>query len=551
MRKYTFKVTDPFLLSGTIELTEIPIVPVDVYRPPYYLDRIQPSSDSKRVFVSISGNDQNTGLSESSPKRTINAAVALLRNGFPDWLYLKRGDIWTNENLGNFLDLSGRNANEPMVVTSYGSGTTRPRLNTGVESAISVCCDDNKVSQHIVISGLHFNAHLYTGGDPAPHGIYLLGRVHDWTLEDLWIDHYFNNVTVQAYPGPTPQGTVRFIGNIITGNFKVGEPGHTQGMYLSGAKEILLDGNVFTKNGFNPNITDARSNIFRHAIYAQDDLAKYDPIAGTGCTFRNNLFYNTTDIQMRAGGLAENNLISNVPIALLGGSDFSGQAAKDVVQILNNVIIEGNDYQQASPALPRGWSIRVQNASKAIVSGNIIANNHGGSPAGITLVANVGTGIDEAELVGNIVYEWKAPALYIQGGLGSVHKLTWQRNLTHETSFNIYSQWDIPIFSNIISDHNIASMPANTIWGQTPQSAYLFVQFFSLMHDTTSEPMDPIFPDPNRNLASYHAALNNLGSSTNDAFMQSLLSRYSRLSWDSNYSASAANAYIRKGFGIS
>src|SRR5690606_36580387 len=55
---------------------------------------LTPCADSRVVYVSSSqGNDAFDGLSEATPKRTIAAGYALLRDGYPDWLLLKSGDV--------------------------------------------------------------------------------------------------------------------------------------------------------------------------------------------------------------------------------------------------------------------------------------------------------------------------------------------------------------------------------------------------------------------------------------------------------------------------
>lgn len=60
---------------------------------------ITASADSRIIYVSNStGNDANAGLSSSAPLRTIAAAIAKTRNGFADWVRLKRGDVF-NESI--------------------------------------------------------------------------------------------------------------------------------------------------------------------------------------------------------------------------------------------------------------------------------------------------------------------------------------------------------------------------------------------------------------------------------------------------------------------
>src|SRR5579872_362178 len=47
-------------------------------------------------YVSSSaGNDANDGLSPATAVKTIAKGRSLMRDGFPDWLLLNRGDVWT------------------------------------------------------------------------------------------------------------------------------------------------------------------------------------------------------------------------------------------------------------------------------------------------------------------------------------------------------------------------------------------------------------------------------------------------------------------------
>src|SRR5262245_20542208 len=83
---------------------------------------LTPSPDSRVVHVSSSqGNDANDGLSPTKPKRTLAAGKALMRQGYPDWLVLRSGDVWLNESFGHW-GTSGRSSQEPQVLSSYGSG---------------------------------------------------------------------------------------------------------------------------------------------------------------------------------------------------------------------------------------------------------------------------------------------------------------------------------------------------------------------------------------------------------------------------------------------
>jgi hypothetical protein len=89
------------------------------------------SVDSRIVYVSYSsGNDSNNGLSPATPKKTIAAGYELLRDGYPDWLLLSRGDTFNFNGQGlsglsttgnrNIWHKSGRSNEERMLFGAYG-----------------------------------------------------------------------------------------------------------------------------------------------------------------------------------------------------------------------------------------------------------------------------------------------------------------------------------------------------------------------------------------------------------------------------------------------
>jgi hypothetical protein len=95
-----------------------------------------PSADTHIIYVSSSqGNDNYSGLSVSAPVKTISHGLSLLRDGYPDWLLLKKGDSWTESNQ---IKTSGLSAIAPMVISSYdpahpgvvnpGTGGARPLI---------------------------------------------------------------------------------------------------------------------------------------------------------------------------------------------------------------------------------------------------------------------------------------------------------------------------------------------------------------------------------------------------------------------------------------
>ena len=85
-----------------------------------------PSGGARVVYVSSSsGSDSNSGLSASSPVRSLARGQKLLHSGAGDELLLKRGDTW-HESFG-FWSVSGQSSSNPLVIGSYGpSSMSRP-----------------------------------------------------------------------------------------------------------------------------------------------------------------------------------------------------------------------------------------------------------------------------------------------------------------------------------------------------------------------------------------------------------------------------------------
>src|SRR6516225_8456340 len=77
------------------------------------------------IYVSNAGSDGNPGTF-ALPMATIAAGAANLRNGSPDWLLLRKGDIWTDDGplFGGLFDRVGVDENNPILISSYDPGAS-------------------------------------------------------------------------------------------------------------------------------------------------------------------------------------------------------------------------------------------------------------------------------------------------------------------------------------------------------------------------------------------------------------------------------------------
>jgi len=123
---------------------------------------------SRLIYVSSStGSDSNVG-SLASPKQTISGAsggMSLLRNNKPDWLLLKKGDVWTDEGFSNTGGHSGQDASNPMVFTSYpATPGARPKLDISSSLAPYTAGTGATGGNFRVFYGIDFNCY---SGDPS------------------------------------------------------------------------------------------------------------------------------------------------------------------------------------------------------------------------------------------------------------------------------------------------------------------------------------------------------------------------------------------------
>jgi hypothetical protein len=502
---------------------------------------LEPSSDSRTLYVSSStGDDDNDGLSEEKPKRSIAAAKRMLRKYFPDRLLLKKGDAW-DESLGEW-NLCGRSASERMVVSSYGSGAERPLLRTGTKNGLDQFPGNKGDCTAIV--GLHFLADTYTGSGSQPRGIQLLGEVRDFLVEDCCIEGYETNLVVQgASEHPGPKGRHKNIAIrrcVVVDAYSTGTS-NAQGIFASGTDGLLLEENVFDRNGWRDDVKGSEPTWFRHNVYLQN--------LNTGVVFRGNVVARTDGVQARSGGIFEDNLLLRNAIGvILGGGGFP-EIETDGVEVTarRNVVLDGGDLQEGSA---RGWGFHLSNLRKALVDGNVIAHNTSGhAPFPVVFdVANGGRGVEKTVFSNNVVFDWGGPIRFAGSGPGRFDVLLEKNRFQNEVTKDPLLQFEPAVGTEGVRSaenvfHSIAEPKA---WMQIGGPISL-QDWRDRVRDTSSAAKRASFPDASRTIASYHASIG--GAPSLDAFMVEAR-KQSRANWRPQYTAKAVADYIRAGFGL-
>src|SRR5262249_36097084 len=256
------------------------------------------------IYVSASlGNDTNSGLSQNAPVKTIGKAKSLLRDGFPDWMLLKRGDTFYSG--FDQWSKSGRSSTEPMLVGTYGTGA-RPVMKTGANPGVFMIT--NPVN-YIDFVGIHFyaqtrdpNSSEFTGIDGSG-GFQWIAPTQGFLLEDCVFQDYKGGIVVE---GPGTRTNVQLRRNIVIDSYTVNDTttsqGNSEGIYVSNTNGIVLDGNIVDHNGWNEMVSGAGERVFNHNIYIYSDSANV--------VVKNNIISRGSNfgLQMRAGGDVVNNL---------------------------------------------------------------------------------------------------------------------------------------------------------------------------------------------------------------------------------------------------
>lgn len=342
---------------------------------------ITPSSDSRIIYVSYSqGDNNNDGLSPSSPKKTIEAADALMRDGYPDHMLLKRGDTWPDfGGLGRWKN--GRSSSEPIVISYYGESGDRPVIKT--------------IDMFLNPNGYGFNYQAFIGLDlynsrhdpdspdfddsvDYPAGIRLIGGGRDILFEDCRMR--FMQITSTTYTWTNHED------NIVS-NFKLRRcivtdswahdtttlhSARPQGYFASETHGILVEECVFDHNGWSEAFEDANANMYNHNIYLS--TGNYGPIVIRGNILARGSAHG---LQLRSGGIAENNLFYGNAIGMNAGYTEYPRYNSENSYIRNNVIIEGRPQIPGDSTNPQSgalWGIWKQLIDAYYCYNNIVCN---------------------------------------------------------------------------------------------------------------------------------------------------------------------------------
>ncbi len=366
-----------------------------------------PTSSSRLIYVSATGNDASSGNSADTPVRTFMRAAALMgQQRCNCWIVFKRGDIFTDPKPIIRADRSQGGISEqlPLVFTAYGPGNVRPQFFRAADGLNIWGHLSRPDFGNIILSGLHFKTRPGLGST----GIRILYGGKNLVIEDNYIEGMGVGLIIQSDPSAVLIEKVAVRDNVITDSASgPGDGGHSQNIYSSYTKDMVIENNLLDRGGYfgsrdtglpntivscrnadgassreedyvvacpagtTPIYADTFATIFNHNMYLQSD--------GHPSVVRNNIISRASShgLQARSGARIENNLFTRNPLGTFVGyagqeHDFNAYADYWSV-IAENAVLEGNDINST---LPRGFGIEHNTAHHSLIFKNIIANTY-------------------------------------------------------------------------------------------------------------------------------------------------------------------------------
>lgn len=379
------------------------------------LSILEPSSDSRIVYVDATLGNDGTGViytqaqapdpynySPANPYLTITAAIALMRDGFPDWILLKTGESW--DTAIPISGVSGRSDSERFVIASYGGGV-RPEIRSF--QTTSRCINFFK-DEHWAIQGID----LYnTARDPASGDFVGYGNTGD--VEGIY--HFSNtnigeeeksntlieNCRVRYFTaGIAYTGQAGGNNNVVRKNiirYSWGEDSHSQGFW-SDHRAVLCEQNVLDHNGWliqsilgDDNKSQGQATKFNHNIYwaaPRETIIRDNTISQAS----------SIGIKLTANSLPPFDTIESYDVSILRNFTYAGEVGvsaggnddEETGPRFGNMTVNGNVYKAIGVQQPTNrtlsWGIDIDDWAGTSCRNNYLLFE-GTNPAVVSLLA--------------------------------------------------------------------------------------------------------------------------------------------------------------------
>lgn len=569
----------PLRRPGGGSVSELTPLPGDIsyeqvawYTPP------APAVGDVTVYAdSVHGNNSWDGLAPAfvsgtnGPKLDVtngsNGAWEVLKNltwaGHVHRMMLAKGSAWNNQRLQRLRDslgnaMCGTSWSQPFVIGVYGSGA-RPLFTYTADTEGLFGTDNADTNNYVVADGFEVRS---SGTFTDKHyGVSFLGSMNHILIQDVKVGGFSVNLRVQAdwdpIAGPphTKRGTEIIVrGCCFVDADAVGAGVNAEGMFVAGCDGVSYEFCLFDNNGWGSD--PLNYTFFRHNVYTQDDC--------TSVSCRNCFITNGDGLQMKIGGVIQNNVFSRLTVSLKNGQANTPPAAGVTTTTTDNVFLEGQD--------PPAWS--GQRSGQALFLGNLvggtIARNYfvGGNctdPIIIWIKSQAGTthGCENVTFDSMIGHNWggrhfmfeAAPSFY---NANTISNCVFQNpnnplaNPGHSPDFHCveYGGGAVDHSDFALSNCSLSEYPGfppNFDPAKAVEGSISLATWYTTMAAVACDTVVHTYPDPNRSLATWVTSLG-LGATHADAV--ALLRAQRKDNWNPALTAPAVVKYVKAGLGI-
>ena len=553
---------------------------------------LTPSADTQLLYVSTSGNDGTAtpytygtgtdpvvGSDPTQPTgtplayQTIAAAKAALRDGFPDWVLLKKGDTW-RERIGT-PEAQGRGNLERQVWTAYGTGP-RPILeNDGSGNTVSYSYTATYHDWYAFV-GLDF--YFYPRDPTHPEfntalggsensqanyrvGVQWNGATRGMLVEDCLIRYFSGALQLQAWPPEPDQIQARR--NVLMhcyGNSDVGR--HSSAIFTDNAR-ILLEENLVAYGGWSQfhgrDHAKFGATVYNHNLYGSTNTELI--------TANRNIVVEASSegLKTRGNSILNNNaMIRNPTSFYLGDYLTAPSPVPNTGNYINNVTLKSIDLNASNP---RGGGLSIENHQSAQLASNLFANPVAASAFAMYLGDGGGYPVSGVDVVTNVVWNYPISGYLIYDsdghGLDPVNSETGNEYYNHpcfigndrgswDASSGTYpagatesDYWTVSVAGTV---SNQAYAIGDRIAAQRAGASTTSADDWVRLKTGNNNANQTSFTDSTRTLETY---LTSIGVSPNtfDEFI-ARCAQQSKDNWNDDLTAGSLNSYMRAGFDI-
>lgn len=347
------------------------------------------SVDTRKIYVSSSeGNDSNDGLSSGTPVSGVTKAITLLRDGYPDWLLLKRGDTFDVNRPP--ISVGGRSASEPMLFSSYGTGSMPIFNGRGFFYWEPNYSPVSKPFQFVSFVGIEFS------GSPNGSALQFNGAVNNILIEGCKFYDFTSNFNIGT-TSTTPSGWDTL--SDITVRRCVSWGGYDLGGIVGYCDKLRILENIFDYNGWSSGVAVptrhnlylgegndivVSGNIFSRASHYGSKIRSDTTNGITNYTVANNLYYESI--------LSNEGNSSGVP---------EGEYTHVSGSIINNVFTrQGRTYYNGTKS---DYAAFITKNNNVTYDSNLFIDKPDFGEGGIAVIVG---GCGELTFQNNVVYDW-------------------------------------------------------------------------------------------------------------------------------------------------